>query len=132
MDSSLMSLSGSLRKRGPTQCFCSKKPILVVSWTPDNLGRRFYGCPNYWVRQCLWVFNFGSTSGSNFSFWVLIYIRFSFFIFISSSQTPLSFIYSPFISFFFYFRGHLNDVLDHREPRISFLKIIIIIIIKLN
>nr|XP_023874853.1 uncharacterized protein LOC111987374 [Quercus suber] len=45
-----MSSSGSLRKRGPTQCFCLEKPVLVVSWTPNNPGRRFYGCPNYWVR----------------------------------------------------------------------------------
>ncbi|KAK4604034.1 hypothetical protein RGQ29_012515 [Quercus rubra] len=48
-----MSSSGSLRKRGPTRCFCSEKPVLVVSWTPDNPGRRFYGYPNYWVgRKC--------------------------------------------------------------------------------
>ncbi|KAK9987407.1 hypothetical protein SO802_032358 [Lithocarpus litseifolius] len=40
MESSSMSSNGSLRKRGPTQCFCSEKPILVVSWTPDNPGRR--------------------------------------------------------------------------------------------
>nr|XP_023905051.1 uncharacterized protein LOC112016802 [Quercus suber]POE44698.1 hypothetical protein CFP56_76970 [Quercus suber] len=53
MESSSMSSSGSLRKRGPTRCFCSEKPVLVVSWTPDNPGRRFYGCPNYWVgRKC--------------------------------------------------------------------------------
>ena len=49
MESSSMSSSGSLRKRGPTQCFCSEKPVLVVSWTPDNPRRRFYWCPNYWV-----------------------------------------------------------------------------------
>ncbi|KAK4581740.1 hypothetical protein RGQ29_025060 [Quercus rubra] len=48
-----MSSSGSLRKRGPTQCFCSERPVLVVSWTPENPGRRFYECPNYWVgRKC--------------------------------------------------------------------------------
>nr|POF03071.1 hypothetical protein CFP56_61606 [Quercus suber] len=53
MDSSSMSSSGSLRKRGPTQCLCLEKPVLVVSWTPDNPGRRFYRCPNYWVgRKC--------------------------------------------------------------------------------
>uniref|UniRef100_A0A7N2MXM2 Zinc finger GRF-type domain-containing protein n=1 Tax=Quercus lobata TaxID=97700 RepID=A0A7N2MXM2_QUELO len=50
MDSSSMSSSGSLRKRGPARCFCSERPVVVVSWTPDNPGRRFYGCPNYWVR----------------------------------------------------------------------------------
>ncbi|XP_065619328.1 uncharacterized protein LOC136063216 [Quercus suber] len=38
-----MSSSGSLRKRGPTRCFCSEKPVLVVSWTPDNPGRRYDG-----------------------------------------------------------------------------------------
>ena len=30
--------------------------MLVVSWTPDNPGRRFYGCPNYWVFQYLSIF----------------------------------------------------------------------------
>ncbi|XP_050241862.1 uncharacterized protein LOC126690777 [Quercus robur] len=53
MDSSSMSSSGSLRKRGPARCFCSERPVVVVSWTSDNPGRRFYGCPNYWVgRKC--------------------------------------------------------------------------------
>ncbi|KAL4654333.1 hypothetical protein ACB092_01G370700 [Castanea dentata] len=32
-------------------CYCNKKPILVVAWIADNPGRRFYGCPNYWVGQ---------------------------------------------------------------------------------
>ncbi|KAK9993850.1 hypothetical protein SO802_023553 [Lithocarpus litseifolius] len=50
MDSSSMSSSGSLRKRGPTRCFCSEKPVLVILWTLENPKRRFYGCPNYWVR----------------------------------------------------------------------------------
>ena len=27
-------------------CYCNKKPVLVVAWTEDNPGRRFYGCPN--------------------------------------------------------------------------------------
>ena len=65
MDSSSMSSSGSLRKRGPTRCFCSEKPVLVISWTPDNPGRRFYGCPNYWVSISLFVkfLNFYSVSG---------------------------------------------------------------------
>ena len=54
MESSSMSSSGSLRKRGPTQCFCSERPVLVVSWTPENPGRRFYECPNYWVSQYLY------------------------------------------------------------------------------
>ena len=65
MDSSSMSSSGSLRKRGPTRCFCSEKPVLVVSWTPDNPGRRFYGCPNYWVSISLFVkfLNFYSVFG---------------------------------------------------------------------
>ena len=30
--------------------------MLVVSWTPNNPGRRFYGCPNYWVFQYLSIF----------------------------------------------------------------------------
>ncbi|XP_075663411.1 uncharacterized protein LOC142633000 [Castanea sativa] len=50
MDSSSMSSSGSLIKRAPTRCFCSEKPVLVISWTPENPGRRFYECPNFWVR----------------------------------------------------------------------------------
>jgi len=29
------------------RCYCNKKPILVVSWIANNLGRRFYGGPNY-------------------------------------------------------------------------------------
>ncbi|KAL0007756.1 hypothetical protein SO802_009258 [Lithocarpus litseifolius] len=44
-----MSSSGSLRKRGPTQCFYSEKPILVVSWTPKNPGRRFYGYNGFFL-----------------------------------------------------------------------------------
>ena len=65
MDSSSMSLSGSLRKSGLTRCFCSEKSVLVISWTPDNHGRRFYGCPNYWVSISLFVkfLNFYSVSG---------------------------------------------------------------------
>nr|POE64157.1 hypothetical protein CFP56_78728 [Quercus suber] len=46
-----MSSSGSLRKRGQTQCFYFEKPVFVVSWTPENPGRRFYGCPNFWWRD---------------------------------------------------------------------------------
>nr|POE75004.1 hypothetical protein CFP56_65034 [Quercus suber] len=42
MKSSSVSTSRSLKKRGPTTCFCSKRPVLVVSWTPDNPDRRFY------------------------------------------------------------------------------------------
>ncbi|KAL4614144.1 hypothetical protein ACB092_07G032900 [Castanea dentata] len=43
MESSSMSSNGSFRKRGPTQCFCSKKPFLVVSWTPENPEEGFMG-----------------------------------------------------------------------------------------
>ncbi|XP_075665016.1 uncharacterized protein LOC142634605 [Castanea sativa] len=46
---------GSLRRRAPRMCYCPspQKPVLVVSWTENNLGRRFYGCPNYWVgKKC--------------------------------------------------------------------------------
>ncbi|KAK9988910.1 hypothetical protein SO802_029149 [Lithocarpus litseifolius] len=47
------STSSSLRRRAPFRCYCAEKPVLVVSWTPDNPGKRFYGCPNYWVgRKC--------------------------------------------------------------------------------
>nr|XP_023923850.1 uncharacterized protein LOC112035258 [Quercus suber] len=47
------STSSSLRRRAPFRCYCDEKPVLVVSWTPDNPGRRFYGYPNYWVgRKC--------------------------------------------------------------------------------
>ena len=50
------STSSSLRRRAPFRCYCGEKPVLVVSWTPDNPGRRFYGCPNYWVFQYLSFF----------------------------------------------------------------------------
>ncbi|XP_023924947.1 uncharacterized protein LOC112036376 [Quercus suber] len=49
------SMSASLRRRAPRMCYCPSpaKPVLVVSWTENNPGRRFYGCPNYWVgRKC--------------------------------------------------------------------------------
>ena len=46
------STSSSVRRRAPMRCYCNQKPILVVSWASDNPGRRFYGCPNYWVN-CL-------------------------------------------------------------------------------
>ncbi|XP_075645054.1 uncharacterized protein LOC142616049 [Castanea sativa] len=49
------SSEGSLRWRAPRMCYCPspQKPVLVVSWTENNLGRRFYGCPNYWVgKKC--------------------------------------------------------------------------------
>ncbi|KAL0002023.1 hypothetical protein SO802_015804 [Lithocarpus litseifolius] len=45
------STNSSLRRRAPFRCYCAKKPVLVVSWTANNPGRRFYGCPNYWVGQ---------------------------------------------------------------------------------
>ena len=50
------STSSSLRRRAPFRCYCGEKPVLVVSWTPDNPGKRFYGCPNYWVFQYLSFF----------------------------------------------------------------------------
>ncbi|XP_075666456.1 uncharacterized protein LOC142636206 [Castanea sativa] len=49
------SSEGSLRRRAPRMCYCPspQKPVLVVSWTENNPGRRFYGCPNYWVgKKC--------------------------------------------------------------------------------
>nr|POE65459.1 hypothetical protein CFP56_49538 [Quercus suber] len=49
------SMSASLRRRAPRMCYCPSpaKSVLVVSWTENNPGRRFYGCPNYWVgRKC--------------------------------------------------------------------------------
>nr|XP_023907692.1 uncharacterized protein LOC112019403 [Quercus suber]POF16806.1 hypothetical protein CFP56_72915 [Quercus suber] len=53
MESSSVSTGGSLKKRGPTTCFCNEKLVLVVSWTLENLGKRFYRCPNFWAgRKC--------------------------------------------------------------------------------
>ncbi|XP_050282541.1 uncharacterized protein LOC126723258 [Quercus robur] len=49
MESSSISTGGSLKKRGPTTCFCFKRPVLVVSWTPENPSRKFYNCPNFWA-----------------------------------------------------------------------------------
>ncbi|XP_050245945.1 uncharacterized protein LOC126693934 [Quercus robur] len=47
------STNSSVRRRAPMTCYCNKKLVLVVTWTEDNPGRRFYGCPNYWVgRKC--------------------------------------------------------------------------------
>ncbi|KAK9986214.1 hypothetical protein SO802_031165 [Lithocarpus litseifolius] len=49
------SSEGSLRRRAPRMCYCSshQKPVLVFSWTDNNPGRRFYGCPNYWIgKKC--------------------------------------------------------------------------------
>ncbi|KAK9989033.1 hypothetical protein SO802_029272 [Lithocarpus litseifolius] len=46
---------GSLRRRAPCMCYCPspQKPVLVISWTDNNPGRRFYGCPNYWIgKKC--------------------------------------------------------------------------------
>nr|POE57608.1 hypothetical protein CFP56_39363 [Quercus suber] len=34
------STSSSLRRRAPFRCHCDENPVLVVSWTPDNLGKR--------------------------------------------------------------------------------------------
>ncbi|XP_050259976.1 uncharacterized protein LOC126705037 [Quercus robur] len=45
------STSFSVGRRAPMRCYCNKKHVLVVSWTSDNPGRRFYGCPNYWVKR---------------------------------------------------------------------------------
>nr|POE50524.1 hypothetical protein CFP56_27985 [Quercus suber] len=45
----------SLRRKAPRMCYCPspQKPVLVVSWTDNNLGRRFYGCSNYWIgKKC--------------------------------------------------------------------------------
>ncbi|XP_050242304.1 uncharacterized protein LOC126691295 [Quercus robur] len=35
------STSSSLRRRAPLRCYCAEKPVLVISWTVDNPGRRF-------------------------------------------------------------------------------------------
>ena len=51
MESSSVSTGGSLRIVGPTRCFCGEKPVVVVLWTTNNLGRRFYKCPNFWVMS---------------------------------------------------------------------------------
>ncbi|KAK9991135.1 hypothetical protein SO802_026120 [Lithocarpus litseifolius] len=48
------SASSSLRRRAPFKCYCVEKPVLVISWTTDNPGRRFYGCPNYWCKFFQW------------------------------------------------------------------------------
>ncbi|KAK4580581.1 hypothetical protein RGQ29_024287 [Quercus rubra] len=47
------SSSANLKRRPSRTCYCPNpgKPVLVVSWTGNNLGRRFYRCPNYWVGQ---------------------------------------------------------------------------------
>ena len=52
MESSLSS-STSLKRRASRTCYCPSlgKSVLVVSWTENNPGRRFYGCPNYWIRS---------------------------------------------------------------------------------
>nr|POF21489.1 hypothetical protein CFP56_51620 [Quercus suber] len=45
----------SLRRRAPRMCYypSPQKPVPVVSWTNNNPGRRFYGCPNYWIgKKC--------------------------------------------------------------------------------
>ena len=44
------STGSNVKRRAPMRCYCNKKPIIVVSWISDNPGRRFYGCPNYWVN----------------------------------------------------------------------------------
>ncbi|XP_030942059.1 uncharacterized protein LOC115967119 [Quercus lobata] len=47
------STNSSLRRRAPLRCYYAEKPVFVVSWTVNNPGRKFYGCPNYWVgRKC--------------------------------------------------------------------------------
>nr|POF21312.1 hypothetical protein CFP56_33063 [Quercus suber] len=49
------SSEGSLRRRAPRMCYflSLEKPMLVVFWTENNPGRRFYGCPNYRVgKKC--------------------------------------------------------------------------------
>ena len=47
------SSSANLKRRPSRTCYCPNpgKLVLVVSWTESNPGRRFYGCPNYWVRS---------------------------------------------------------------------------------
>ena len=37
--------------RSHMMCLCNVKAPLVTSWTKDNLGRRFYGCGLYKVRN---------------------------------------------------------------------------------
>lgn len=51
MESSFVSINGSLRRVGPTRCFCGRKLVVVVSWTTNNPGRRFYGYPNIWLMS---------------------------------------------------------------------------------
>lgn len=51
MESSSVSIGESLRRRDLTRCFCGEKPVVVVLWTTNNPGRRFYGCPNFWVMS---------------------------------------------------------------------------------
>ncbi|XP_050283227.1 uncharacterized protein LOC126723641 [Quercus robur] len=34
------STSSSLRRRAPFRCYYAEKPVLVISWTADNPGRR--------------------------------------------------------------------------------------------
>ncbi|KAK4590640.1 hypothetical protein RGQ29_020983 [Quercus rubra] len=49
------SSSTNLKRRPSRTCYCPNpgKLVLVVSWMENNPGRRFYGCPNYWVgRKC--------------------------------------------------------------------------------
>ena len=62
MESSSSS-STSLKRKASRTCYCPSpsKPVLVVSWTENNPGRRFYGCPNYWVRSELFQFFFFSS-----------------------------------------------------------------------
>ena len=51
MESSTVSIDGSLKRRDPTRCFCGEKLVVVVLWTANNPGRRFYGCLNFWVMS---------------------------------------------------------------------------------
>lgn len=58
MKSSSVLAGGSLGRTGPTRCFCGEKPVVVMSWTVDNPGKRFYGYPNYWVMPNIKEFFF--------------------------------------------------------------------------
>ncbi|XP_018435672.1 uncharacterized protein LOC108807951 [Raphanus sativus] len=44
-------ISGGMRS-GDVRCLCAKLSVVRKSWTDDNPGRRFYGCPNPKSNSC--------------------------------------------------------------------------------
>ncbi|RYR71942.1 hypothetical protein Ahy_A02g006152 [Arachis hypogaea] len=49
--SSASSRNSSQGHRRRTTCYCGERPVLAISSTADNLGRRFWGCVNYGIGE---------------------------------------------------------------------------------